>query len=59
MKVRMLTVSTASTSNYKEAPAIRIQGKWLRDLGFKTGCKVIVEENHGLLTIRLIKIDEE
>ncbi|MEW9702961.1 SymE family type I addiction module toxin [Paenibacillus sp. SI8] len=38
-----------------EAPAIRVQGKWLEALGFTSGCKVEVLEKHGEITIRLLE----
>ena len=53
-KKRLLTVSGAFINN-QLIPQIRIQGKWLNDLGFSVRCRVEVEEKQGQLVIRLIK----
>ena len=51
MNSRILTVVGQSTYNYKEAPTIRLHGRWLENLGFKVGEKVNVEEAYGRLVI--------
>jgi toxic protein SymE len=50
---RILTVYYTHL-NGKNMPLIRLQGKWLQDLGFKTGSKIDVEETNGLLFIRVV-----
>ncbi|MFC5702777.1 SymE family type I addiction module toxin [Cohnella faecalis] len=54
-KKRVLTVSSAFINN-QLIPQIRIQGKWLNDLGFSIGYKVVVEEIQGQLIIRVVEI---
>jgi hypothetical protein len=49
---RQLTVSCAFINN-QQIPQIRIQGKWLNDLGFSIRCKVELEEKEGELIIKL------
>jgi site-specific DNA recombinase len=52
-KKRVLTVSSAFINN-QQIPQIRIQGKWLNDLGFSIGNKVEVVEDDGKMTISII-----
>ncbi len=35
-------------------PFIRLQGKWLRKLGFVADSRIEVEYSHGLLLIKLV-----
>lgn len=58
MKVRILTVSSMGIDN-KEAPMIRITGKWLEKLGFSSGKKIMVEERYGQLILKVIKIEDD
>ncbi len=58
MKVRISTISSV-TSNKKEVPFIRIQGIWLEKLGFTAGKKMIIEESHGKLVLKLVTIIDE
>lgn len=51
MKNRILKVVGQSAYNYKEAPTIRLHGRWLEGLGFKIGEKVTVEEEYGRLVV--------
>ncbi len=53
-KKRLLTVSSAFINN-QQIPQIRIQGKWLNDLGFSIKCRVEVEEIQGELRITVLK----
>jgi hypothetical protein len=39
--------------NKKQAPLIRLQGQWLRELGFTTGSQIEVEGNVGMLLIKV------
>jgi hypothetical protein len=55
-KKRLLTVSSAFINN-QQIPQIRIQGKWLNDLGFSIRCRVEVNEEKGEITIRLVNVD--
>jgi len=50
---RMLTVYYHYQNN-KQVPIIRLQGKWLRQLGFEPGDKITVVTRKGLLLVRLI-----
>jgi hypothetical protein len=58
MKTRRLTVSSIY-ANEKQVPAIRLSGNWLVKNGFQTGRKVIVDEQPGSLTIRLLLEEDE
>ncbi len=49
-------VSSADINN-QQIPQIRIQGKWLNDLGFSIRCRVEVIEQKGEITIRLSNVD--
>jgi hypothetical protein len=55
-KKRLLTVSSAFINN-QQIPQIRIQGKWLNDLGFSIRCRVEVEEREGQLIINLTTVN--
>ena len=57
-KKRLLTVSSAYINN-QQIPQIRIQGKWLNDLGFSIRCRVEVEEMQGELILKVIKLDKD
>lgn len=56
MENRILTVYYTYQSG-KGRPLIRLQGKWLQDLGFKTGSKIEVKEENGVLSIRAVPSD--
>lgn len=58
MNTRTLTISAISSYNYKPVPYIRMQGRWLRQLGFEIGRKIEVEEHEGLMVIRVASTDE-
>jgi hypothetical protein len=58
MKTRRLTVSSIY-ANDKQVPAIRLSGNWLDKNGFQTGRKLQVDEQPGILTIRLILEEDE
>ena len=54
MSSRMLTVSGFyPNSSLKPVPAVRVQGKWLENIGFCVGCKVEIYESNGEITIKL------
>ncbi|MCR4436655.1 MAG: SymE family type I addiction module toxin [Clostridiales bacterium] len=59
MGKRTLTVVGQSAYNYKEAPTIRLHGRWLEGLGFKVGEKVTVEEEYGRLIVSRVECDQE
>lgn len=44
---------------YEQFPTIRLHGRWLENLGFRIGQKVLVEEGQGHLTISIIPSEEE
>ncbi|KGM99547.1 type I toxin-antitoxin system SymE family toxin [Clostridium botulinum] len=56
-KVYESSVSSSSgygyqrSTGYKSVPQIRMQGKWLEELGFETGSKINVECEEGKLVI--------
>ena len=50
---RRLTVSRTRDYATESAPALRIQGKWLRELGFAIGDPVIVKCEDERLIITL------
>lgn len=49
-KIRNLTVHSASHKNYKPVAQIRIQGKWLEELGFVPGTPIEVKCEKGKLS---------
>jgi len=53
---RVLTVSGVYTGvpGSKPVPALKLQGIWLKSLGFSVGCKVSVTAENGEITIRLL-----
>ena len=55
---RMLTVYYLYQNN-KPVPIIRLQGKWLRKLGFEPGNKIRVAAKRGRLLIKLIPQAEQ
>ncbi|PYG83884.1 type I toxin-antitoxin system toxin SymE [Ruminiclostridium sufflavum DSM 19573] len=58
MSSRMLTVSSVyPNSCIKPVPAVRVQGKWLENIGFHVGCKVEIYESDGEITIKLAESD--
>ena len=50
-KYRNLKVYEMSGYQYKAVPTIRLQGAWLRDLGFEEGAPITVKCEGGRLTI--------
>lgn len=48
---RELTVCEACGYNYSRVPGIRIQGKWLAELGFEPGDAVLIQCEDGKITI--------
>lgn len=52
---RILTVYYTYLNNGKDRwPLIRLQGKWLQDLGFQSGNKITIEEHSGILLIKAV-----
>ena len=51
MKTKSMKVYQGSGRNYVEVPMIRLQGKWLGDLGFSTGDRIIVTCNEDNIII--------
>lgn len=58
MNTRNLTISSISGHKFKPVPYIRLQGRWLRELGFEIGRKIEVEESENLIVIRIASTDE-
>ena len=52
-RTRILTVSYIYQTD-KPVPIIRLQGKWLRKLGFEPDSKIKVTARTGVLLIRLV-----
>ncbi|MDN5316102.1 MAG: toxic protein SymE [Thermoanaerobacterium sp.] len=52
MQKRILSVYYSYTGD-KEVPQIRLQGKWLKELGFEIGKKIVVLAKNGVLVIRI------
>lgn len=48
---RELTVCETCGYNYSRVPGIRIQGKWLAELGFEPGDAVLVQCEDGKIVI--------
>lgn len=49
---RILSVYYSYTGN-KKVPQIRLQGKWLKELGFAIGEKIIVLPKNGIIEIKI------
>lgn len=50
-KNRTMKVYEASGYNYSSTPQIRLQGKWLEDLGFDIGRNINIECQGGRIII--------
>ena len=50
---RKLKICAQSGYKYQAVPAIRLQGKWLEQLGFSVGQEINVQCQKGCLIIRL------
>ena len=51
---RILTVYYTYRGGKDRRPLIRLQGKWLQDLGFQSGDKIAVHEQHRALLIKAV-----
>ncbi|WP_169717662.1 SymE family type I addiction module toxin [Sporomusa silvacetica] len=51
---RILTVYYTYLNGKDRRPLIRLQGKWLQDLGFHSGNKIAIEEHGGTLLIKAV-----
>lgn len=56
---RILTVYYTYLNGKDRRPLIRLQGRWLEDLGYHSGDKVVVEEHSGALFIKAVADDEK
>lgn len=54
MNQRKLKVYESPNSKSRNIPCIRLQGHWLKRLGFETGDNIIVREEEGKLVIEHI-----
>lgn len=61
MNSRILTISYLyqSTNDRNPVPTIRLQGRWLEELGFCIGYKVTVQGSHNELVIKLSALEKE
>lgn len=61
MSSRVLTISGlyTSPSSRKPVPAVRVQGKWLENIGFRIGDKVEIYEDKETITIKLAREPQE
>ena len=48
---RTMKVYEGSDKNYNGIPQIRLQGKWLKELGFDMGTPINIKCQGGMLTI--------
>lgn len=54
MKSRRLKVrSKFRQRTWEDVPLIKLEGRWLENLGFKVGQVVEVEEDEGVIVIRV------
>lgn len=56
-KVRNLKVYDICNVNYEKVPMLRLQGKWLRELGFEVGAAINVECKNEKLIISVAPHD--
>ena len=65
MNQRRLTVSRTTQqgaghwSKSRTVASIRLSGKWLEELGFKTGDRFVVEESPGCVVLRAEPVSDE
>jgi hypothetical protein len=52
LKVRRV-IYTNTRGHFVKVPSIRIQGKWLEQLGFTIGCFLEVIENTNEITLKV------
>lgn len=50
-KVRNLKVYDICNAKYEKVPMLRLQGKWLKELGFEAGAEINVECKNEKLII--------
>lgn len=58
MKEKIMTVSGMMSNSRKEVPMIRMQGRWLKEMGFDVGSKYRVEYKKGKLILEVIKEED-
>jgi toxic protein SymE len=54
-----LTVYYTYLNGKDRRPLIRLQGRWLEDLGYHSGDKVVVEEHSGALLIKAVADEKD
>jgi formylmethanofuran dehydrogenase subunit D len=52
MKVSSVTQPAGRRAKDRSVASIRLSGKWLEELGFRTGDRFIVEESPGCVILR-------
>ncbi len=55
LKITELSSHINSEGDCVVVPSIRLQGKWLEKLGFDIGRKVLVSEEQGFITIKILE----
>jgi toxic protein SymE len=48
----------ASGAKGESVPYLRLSGRWLERLGFASGCRVVVTEERGKLTLTIARADK-
>lgn len=52
---REMRVYAGSDQSYHDVPQIKIQGKWLEELGFRPGTHFEVQCENGKLTLKTLE----
>ena len=58
MKVSSVTQSSGRRTRERTVASIRLSGKWLEELGFRTGERFVVEESLGCVILRAETLKE-
>lgn len=51
-QIKVAYTSRFSGSSYTQVPKIQMEGRWLEELGFSIGSRIVVEYGDGCLRIR-------
>lgn len=57
-RLKILSKSQQRRRHYIAVPEIRLEGKWLAELGFKAGGEVLIKQQKNKLTITLKKEEQ-
>ena len=55
---QILTVSPVKKDSINTTPSIRISGKWLNDISFSAGDKILIEASDSKIVIKKIHFFE-